>query len=195
MLTEYARNTRGGVGAGASSTSRQLPASVVGNALFTPPNPGVLQAAKDTAFDMDDTANRYYELAQDPTGLARTHAIMIRLVRVPTNRAAIDELPTEARLVIFEEGSGGDPVPDEVPVLVDGFDTPILFVPPAGVTGLDFGDAFPGWDSASGPRLVARDGKAFFMSAGVDGDFTTGGDNLYSSDTVAVDAAGSEIVN
>ena len=95
------------------------------------------------------------------------------------------------------------------PVILDTFRNPVLFCPAGGLVGMWTGGApgdsaaiyhvqnpttnnFPSSVTAANGKtyaltltnvagpIVAPDGKAFFASAGPDGDFTTGDDNVYS---------------
>ncbi|MEL7240437.1 MAG: hypothetical protein AAGK78_16390, partial [Planctomycetota bacterium] len=72
----------------------------------------------------------------------------------------------------------------------DSQDGLILFVPPEGLVGM-INEGDPTWqydpnDPLAGDRLVARDGRAFFMSAGNDGNFKTHDDNIYSTELIKV---------
>ena len=176
LLANYERNNAGSVGAGAESSANRLPNSL------SPATPIAVPAARaglesrgaDDALDPDepgfDADNQY----------ARTRLVLKRLLRVPANRAAFDDLPTEARGMYAAD--------DDVPVVVDAFDGVILHVPPAGLTGMNW-EAFDDGDEA-GYVVVARDGRGFFASAGNDGSFENADDNLYSADVVILDGPG-----
>ena len=85
---------------------------------------------------------------------------------------------------------------DSVPILLDAWGNPILFVGSGTLGTLQSltNNTFPGIDSTgtvhsgtgllvAGGRLVtvsSPDGRPFFASAGPDGDFSKGDDNLYS---------------
>jgi type II secretory pathway pseudopilin PulG len=68
-----------------------------------------------------------------------------------------------------------------VPVLLDGWGNPIIFVP-GGVLGDGAMPADTGSLIAGGNSTTAKspDGRPFWASAGPDGNFSTGDDNLYS---------------
>ncbi len=68
-----------------------------------------------------------------------------------------------------------------VPVLLDGWGNPIIFVP-GGILGYQPGSA-SGMLTAGGiqgTQVKSPDGRPFWASAGPDGDFSKGDDNLYS---------------
>ena len=67
-----------------------------------------------------------------------------------------------------------------IPILCDAWDNPLLLVPAAGLTGVTIdGKAVPTITS-SGQAATNPANRAFWASAGPDGDFTKGDDNLYS---------------
>ena len=77
------------------------------------------------------------------------------------------------------------------PVLLDGWGNPILFCPGSGLANVNntmetvggMCDVYVNFknNSAVGPTTVsAPDGRPFFVSAGPDGDFAKGDDNIYS---------------
>ncbi|MEM1012880.1 MAG: prepilin-type N-terminal cleavage/methylation domain-containing protein [Planctomycetota bacterium] len=109
----------------------------------------------------------------------RTQAVIRQLLRVEQNNRAFFDLPgsfrsgsitAPGRLAVVSERA--DP-----PLPLDGHGGVILYVPPTGLTGVTFegDDSFDEND-----RLVPVSNRGFFMSAGVDGDYTTGDDNVYS---------------
>ena len=190
LLAEYRRDTRGGAAAGVTSTAGRLPEKLdrdlnddgaadaddvmnVADADLTSAGPQPLVTGDPGTVAAGDADNGFA-----PFG--RTRLVMQRLLRVPANRAAADALPTEALFRLPTSAA------DDAPVLLDGFGNVILYVPSVGLAGLDYGDAFPGWGAASDPRLVARDRKGFFMSAGPDGSYGQAADNSYSTEVYAV---------
>ena len=67
--------------------------------------------------------------------------------------------------------------------MLDGWKNPIIYVPSGGMTGVFVGGT-PG--ATSGVKgayktVYAIDGRPFWASAGPDGSFSTGDDNMYSS--------------
>jgi hypothetical protein len=79
------------------------------------------------------------------------------------------------------------------PVVADGYGNPILFVPPPGLQGVNVGRNGNGSYTNANQQIVAPGAKPnpappppeigvrpFFASAGEDGDFAKGDDNLYS---------------
>lgn len=98
------------------------------------------------------------------TAVQKTREMTALIRGLPINDTAIKQLPpsqvwTGATLA-------------EGPVFLDGWSSPIIFVPANGLSGVDLG---------SGPTtIVSPDGKPFFASAGPDRSFSSGKDNLYS---------------
>jgi type II secretory pathway pseudopilin PulG len=94
--------------------------------------------------------------------------------------------------------SSGTAVPRAVPILLDGWNNPIIFVPSSGLRvkllagERGYNPADPNQDyiivspeghvtnQGTAGVYVDRPGRPFFASAGPDGDFTKGDDNLYS---------------
>ena len=117
--------------------------------------------------------------------IGQTQAVLATLLRVPANQQAFDALPTEAKtgplpmppgaLLNYQGGVAG---PLSPPLLVDGYNHPIIYVPATGLQGLTFKS-----DPATVVSLAATDGRSFWASAGADGDFTTADDNIYSTPT------------
>ena len=182
MLDNYRRNTAASTGAGATSTARELPRSLDG-AIDEPIDPSNLDEQGGLS---GGTIDPLY---------ARTADVLDRLMNVPANKESLGALPANAKLNV-----------DGRTLLLDGSNQLILFVPAVGVCGYGSGssrtgityDNFPAFETAANaasnaaaaPRLVARDGKAFFMSAGPDGNMATADDNVFSTDVVAVDSGG-----
>ncbi|MEM7806711.1 MAG: prepilin-type N-terminal cleavage/methylation domain-containing protein [Planctomycetota bacterium] len=113
----------------------------------------------------------------------RTQAVIRQLLRVEQNNRAFFDLPgsfrsstipitPDGRLFLVNERA--DP-----PLPLDGHGGVILYVPPTGLAGVRFRDGDNGQFDAN-DLLVPVNNRGFFMSAGVDGDYTTGDDNVYS---------------
>lgn len=78
------------------------------------------------------------------------------------------------------------------PIVVDAWDNPIIFVPASGLTGVTIKDhgaerhvitskgVLEEAEVLAGTASPAAGVRPFFASAGPDGDFTTGDDNVYS---------------
>ncbi len=90
--------------------------------------------------------------------------------RLPATNTMISNLP---------KGSfATEPEIANPPLVVDAWDNPILFVPTSGLKGVKLeADVNPNDDSNP---IKSPGGKPFFASAGPDGDFSKGDDNLYS---------------
>lgn len=140
--------------------------------------------------------------------VARTQAVLRRLLTIPANQSTFDSLPADAKTRVPATSFNGDdsilahadPVPGpptsalNPALVVDGHGNPIIFVPATGLTGLIFEDGTRvGIDSngknvppAPSDRLVAVHGGPFWASAGADGIFCftrePGPDRLYDTD-------------
>ncbi len=137
----------------------------------------------------DGGGDRYAGAAN--TAVRRSQIVMGRLLAVPANRKAITSLPADALL----EPTGTTTSLDldggvfKPPVLLDSYKNPILYVPAGGLVGVAFGkDKDP---NAPFMRITTRGvvattaappagSRPFFASAGADGNFATGDDNIYS---------------
>lgn len=84
--------------------------------------------------------------------------------QIPALRKSLENFPQDQRLV--------SSVPGAAFVPTDAWNNPILFVPAGGLTDVRI-------DGAS-RTITAPDGRPFFVSAGADGNFITGDDNVYS---------------
>ncbi|MDB5174362.1 MAG: hypothetical protein JWP03_1687 [Phycisphaerales bacterium] len=112
-----------------------------------------------------------------------TRNIMGTLTRIPRNGQMISQLPAKSLLT---DASGA---PISPPVLLDGWKNPILFVPASGlvvnlmvnntptVYTVRTSGVYPG--NPPTPSITTND-RPFFASAGADGNFTNGDDNIYS---------------
>ncbi len=100
----------------------------------------------------------------------RTRDVFARLAGLPENKRALENLPQERTMTL-----PGAMALASVPVPLDGWSNPVVYVPRAGLRGVRVGSAAP-------TIIQAKDQRAFFASAGPDGNFQTGDDNLYSFD-------------
>jgi prepilin-type N-terminal cleavage/methylation domain-containing protein len=124
----------------------------------------------------DDLA--YSNAALQPA-IKRTQNVMFQLMTLPGNKSIITKLAPEAFLK--------DPatkLPMSPPILLDAWNSPILFAP--GRTSTSPGNNQWGVSrmvnsTAQAPQFFQPpNGKGVFVSAGPDGDFSKGDDNLYS---------------
>lgn len=104
-----------------------------------------------------------------------------RLMKVmrtnPRIASMIGGLPSSA---ILPPDPGQPPRP--IPVLADAWGNPLLLVPSGGLQGVKFeSDNYSAVQTiTSSGQLTSPANRAFWASAGPDGDFTKGDDNLYS---------------
>jgi hypothetical protein len=100
---------------------------------------------------------------------------------VPSVKTMLAQLPAAAYATI---SSGSQPV------ILDGWKNPIIYVPSGGLTNVYVTQGAPTTTSGVSTatyRMVtvqAQDGRPFWASAGQDGDFSFGDDNLYSTAVV-----------
>jgi prepilin-type N-terminal cleavage/methylation domain-containing protein len=103
-----------------------------------------------------------------------TQSAMELFRRVPSAGKMLGSLPKEST-AIYDPDPNNPPVP--APILLDGWSQPILLVHGAGLKGVSLGGQ-PANTNAN--PILSPDRKPFWVSAGADGNFTTGDDNLYS---------------
>jgi hypothetical protein len=86
------------------------------------------------------------------------------------------------------QATGTPPTTPQAPVVLDGWGNPIIFVPPSGLSNVQVNvdstiAAYKSTGNATLPQSVtiqSPDGRPFWASAGPDGDFIRGDDNIYS---------------
>src|SRR5207248_3268658 len=133
----------------------------------------------------------------------RTALFVKYMSSIPDNKRAIERLPSDQMLTVPPSGTftGGA-------VVLDGWRNPIVFVPATGLAGVKSkqADTFSATNYSRGARVIqggeywtaidstssapappswfngirSPDGRALWASAGPDGNFTTGDDNIYS---------------
>jgi prepilin-type N-terminal cleavage/methylation domain-containing protein len=115
----------------------------------------------------------------DPFVQITSTIAMQKIMSVPSNKAAMDKLATRM-------------LPSWLPapaaptyILLDAWDNPIIFVPAGGLDGV-FYQGTTGAQKVTSKGVVATgatvdaNARPFFASAGPDGDFAKGDDNVYS---------------
>jgi prepilin-type N-terminal cleavage/methylation domain-containing protein len=215
MIAAYSQDTGSAANAGSAATNRQLPVR------FRDIDDSGLPLDYDDAIELPDGSDPevlVLETVNSPlldTAASRTQGVLRRLLTVPVNQDVFDELPTDALTnalaIVSNNGlsyaSATSPSVLSTPLMLDAWGQVLLYVPPAGIKGTTEADQgtvggvwfsnFPAFDNSytAGEelRLVAVDGKAFFMSAGPDGNYRTGDDNLYSSEVIFLDNTGARI--
>ncbi len=135
------------------------------NIPFTPSaalsNPGDVSAGGTV------TSNRFVSDAIRNTQLA-----MKMITSIPANKSAFQKLPTD---LVMRNASGTALDP---PVLLDAWQNPIIFVPATGLTSVTVGGVSTTITTTGTAGSVVN--RPFFASAGPDGDFSKGDDNVYS---------------
>jgi prepilin-type N-terminal cleavage/methylation domain-containing protein len=160
--------------------------------------PGGVYAIKDritrpgngTVPNPGDVASGTGETARYGPAVRRTQDVIARLSQVPKNKTAIGQIPGKRLLgrpaspyaadpnkVALDTTGKNLPTP---PVPVDGWRNPILFVPSGGIEGVNVGAKPDGTYDAPNQTITAPSNRPFWASAGPDGDFTKGDDNIYS---------------
>ncbi len=163
-------------------------------------------SARRTRVAMENAMNlqREYENATPLTGAIKTYSVdstwsattspytifeatlvaMDKFLKIPANQSAMDKISatnvTSLSVTLAATSTlnpTATPVTLTKPLLLDGWQMPLLYVGSNGLTKLK--------SSASGslvlrPDLASPDRRPFWVSAGPDGDFSTHDDNVYS---------------
>lgn len=156
----------------------------------------------------DSRGGALYPARTDCGAVYNTIAAMTELVRLPINKAALDRMPPSELLRIVPVLAGGPANP--APIVIDSWHNPIIFVPGqtglrlgelynatrryvvgdyvVNAGGVSYrciqptsGNAPPNvafWEVHT--AIFAPNYRPFFASAGPDGDFSKGDDNIYS---------------
>lgn len=114
--------------------------------------------------------------------------VMQVLATNPKNKTSIEQMPSQQVLPRPQGVSEADYKP---PMLADGWGNPIVFVPSGGLTGINVAGGNNVTITTSGmsrdvvkypnaSQDPATQNRPFWASAGPDGDFTAGDDNIYS---------------
>jgi hypothetical protein len=110
-----------------------------------------------------------------------TSTVVTKMLAVPENKAAMAKISTETL-----KPDAAIPAPTNI--LLDAWNNPIIFVPSEGLAGVTLkadtsklyliqSNGVTPYTGAPAPKANAR---PFFASAGPDGDFAKGDDNVYS---------------
>jgi len=152
-----------------------------------PPRPRPIEAPGSVKPGTNDRTNH--------PAVRNTAIAMAKLVSVPANRTKLQGIPNQRLMRLVElPPTAADPISatsltNEAtlpPVVLDAWGNPIIFVPASGmiVTLNSIGEQR--LITSSKVRQIppteyaAPSDRPFFASAGPDGDFSTGDDNLYS---------------
>ena len=150
--------------------------------------------------DMGDKTGGTNSPRYGSNAMADTDNIMYVLSQIPANRTTLQSLQSK-RIMEVPIGTGGAPVPWTTigrtpmafpPVVpLDGWGNPIIFVPRGGIHVLIKNQTTGNNDTylvrstgttlitAADPPMTGSE-RPFWASAGQDGDFTQGADNVYS---------------
>jgi hypothetical protein len=125
---------------------------------------------------------------REGVAVQNTEWVYFKMRSVPANRNIMAQVPADrlytpkTNAAALPAGATTPPVtplpatPQFVPILVDSWNNPIIFVPAQGMSGMTTG----GVTYTVAAPFKSPDGRPFFASAGPDGDFTKGDDNVYS---------------
>ncbi len=100
--------------------------------------------------------------------------VMAVLTALPNNASALGKLQADATAL---DALPANTTPTGPQVVLDAWYNPILFVPAGGLINVYVNT------NSNNPQLItvtSPDGRPFFVSAGPDGDFVRGDDNIYS---------------
>jgi type II secretory pathway pseudopilin PulG len=192
MLTEY--ETHSGMANIETTTVQVKDASAPPPSMFpvyqdTSATNKAFIALIDVTGDMGDRAAN--SIRYSSNAVMRTQDVMFVLMRIPANRTLVQSVQNKR---ILEPASGAAPAIDQGPVLLDGWGNPIIFVPAGGIHVNIKDPANPSGpptdyimrstgmflaSQLSSHASLAAD-RPFFASAGQDGDFSIGEDNVYS---------------
>ena len=95
-----------------------------------------------------------------------TGSVLQAMSHVPAVKSTLTAIPASALLPNYSP-----------PILVDGWKNPIIYVPTGGLSGVM---VTQGTGAPVAKTVTAIDNRPFWASAGQDGNFTNGDDNLYS---------------
>ena len=133
--------------------------------------------------------------------LRKTQTVVAALLTVPDNRKIVENLPPEAFLMQpLDPPKTDKPVAYKPPIFLDGWGNPIIYAPRRAPPAPEDPKIFPSGKRPGDDELVwglegltingetghvfqPSDGKGLWVSAGPDGDFSTGDDNVYSDDS------------
>ncbi len=118
-----------------------------------------------------------YSVAGEGFQHSNTRAALVMMSRLPSVAKTLNDLPSASRQNMSDIGSINPPAL-RIPLLVDSWGNPLLFVPGTGLMGVSSG----GQPANTIDNPIKSDGQPFWASAGADGNFRTGDDNQYSFD-------------
>jgi prepilin-type N-terminal cleavage/methylation domain-containing protein len=152
-------------------------------------------AANNNAQDAPKNVRKDY-VAVDPLkaryesdAVLNTQLVMQLLKSVPNNNKLLGQLPSNQLMSDAPTAAGrrllpttGGPI--DPPLVLDAWGNPIVFVPASGLYDVTVGEVLHNAVATSatsfdGP-IKSKDNRPFWASAGPDGDFSLGDDNLYS---------------
>jgi prepilin-type N-terminal cleavage/methylation domain-containing protein len=128
--------------------------------------------------------------ARYSAAVTKTLDVMYVLMRIPANQTVVQSVQAKRIMEPIPPGTTPNPVTQGV-VLLDGWANPIIFVPRAGLH-VNIKDPVTGspvlyvirstgsFAATSGDPAMTGNERPFWASAGQDGDFTIGEDNVYS---------------
>lgn len=139
------------------------------NALFPalPLPPAYPQLNVSAGLIVDTAQASRYPAVGNAVGITQT--LISMLIATPANKQILSNFPKRQ----FLEPPSSGATAYNPPILLDGYENPIIVVPSGGLAGVSLNGVVQ-------PVITSPDGKPFFASAGPDGNFQTGDDNVYS---------------
>jgi prepilin-type N-terminal cleavage/methylation domain-containing protein len=131
--------------------------------------------------------------------VANTQIVLAYVTRIPENKQVMTKIPSKQVHGTADGDKGkkltptGDEKTIDPPLVLDAWNNPIIFVGSDGLTGVTFTSksgefrvtstglvSAPTGGGSVDPNTRSKSWRPFFASAGPDGDFHTGDDNVYS---------------
>jgi hypothetical protein len=112
------------------------------------------------------------------------------MIRIPKNNSSLLSLPSRQLMVIPTPPVPASATTQPPPLVLDAWSNPVLFVPSGGLTGVSLNSNPGGTFTVRSSGVYAETNgvaqpptskdRPFWASAGPDGDFSKGDDNIYS---------------
>lgn len=174
LLAAYERQT----GTGGAARLNNLAGTAAGDPFAStaaPPAPFIAMTDAKLAGDVNpgaESRKHFDDYKDGKFNTLATRQVMAELRRIPDNRQQMESFPPKT---ILQVRNLPTPLPPNLtPVVVDAWGNPILFVPDGGLSNVKING------TALADPIRSPDRRPFFASAGPDGNFEEGDDNIYS---------------